>query len=132
MITPPRPPHLDAPPAKEQAAAYQYLKDNEAAVACSVLDAIYDDYPRLRDMYGAVGMPANPDLRKLIGLAIVHVLDIAKDGHAYIGFELGCAWDQEHGLGVLTHRQRVLIVGQADRSFGVWPARKDGGQAIAW
>lgn len=35
-----------------------------------------------------------------------------------MGFELDCNWDEEHGLGVLMHKNRVVKVGQADVSFG--------------
>jgi hypothetical protein len=61
----------------------------------------------------------------LIGLSSVHVLSVAKDGIAYIGFEFGCTWDGEHGLGVMTHRDRVIEVGGADTSFLAWIAEQD-------
>ena len=44
---------------------------------------------------------------------------------AYIGFELGCVWDEEHGLGVMTHRDRVVDVGGADTAFTEWIAEND-------
>lgn len=57
------------------------------------------------------------------------VLSVEKDGEAYIGFEFGCPWDREHGLGVMTHAGRVVEVGQADTSFNwpreVWEARAE-------
>src|SRR5262249_53830675 len=34
------------------------------------------------------------DLRPLIGLTNVHVLDVFRDGAACIGFEFGCVWDE--------------------------------------
>ena len=72
----------------------------------------------------------NDDLRDMIGLGIVHVLSIAKDGHAYIGFEMGCTWDEEHGVGVMTHMGRVVGVGQGDMGFDSSAAENDGGKAI--
>ena len=66
----------------------------------------------------------------MIGLGIVHVLSIAKDGHAYIGFEMGCTWDEEHGVGVMTHMGRVVGVGQGDMGFDSSAAENDGGKAI--
>lgn len=53
------------------------------------------------------------DLAKVMGLHDVHVLATAKDGFAYIGFEFGCNWDDEHGFGVMTHTDRVVAVGLA-------------------
>ena len=63
-------------------------------------------------------------LRPLVGLGSVHVLSLAQDGVACIGFEFGCVWDGEHGAGVMTHRGRVIAVGQADCSFVEWMARR--------
>jgi hypothetical protein len=65
------------------------------------------------------------DLRKLMGLSSIHVLNAAKDETAYIGFEFGCTWDCEHGLGVMTHRTRVVEIGGADSSFLAWIAKRD-------
>lgn len=44
-------------------------------------------------------------------------LAISKDGFAYVGFELGCSWDEEHGLGVLTHKDHVVKIGEAETAF---------------
>jgi hypothetical protein len=63
------------------------------------------------------------DLRSLVGLSSVHVLNVVRDGVACIGFEFGCVWDEEHGAGVMTHLGRVIATGQADCSFEEWVAR---------
>jgi hypothetical protein len=121
-------------------AAYAFLKANEAAVAAAVLKGIFEQYPRLRENYGydkaeaeeympEIGSPA--DLRNLIGLGNVHVLPVVKDGMAYVGFEFGCTWDEEHGLGVMTYGTRVLSVGDASDSFEPHAAEDDGGENLA-
>jgi len=48
-------------------------------------------------------------------------------GNAYIGFELGCTWDEEHGAGVMTYKERVVEIGQAGTSFSSWAAYNDNG-----
>lgn len=122
------------PPLMEQIRAFQLLLENERAVGESVLMAIFAEYPRLCDMYGydddeaAELMPKikrADQLRTLIGLSNVHLLNVAKDGISYIGFEFGCTWDDEHGLGVMTYRNRVVEVGGADTSFLAWIAEAD-------
>jgi uncharacterized protein DUF6985 len=124
------------PPAESQARAIRFLVENADEVSLAVQQAIFAEYPRLQEMYGyepavaeeimpGIGSPAG--LRDLIGLSTVHVLDVEKDGLACVGFELGCSWDEEHGLGVMTHGARVLEVGAADASFNAWTARGDGG-----
>lgn len=132
-----RPPDEDArrPPGPEQAAAFRWLMEHEGRVQRAVLDAVFRAYPELRegvtfgdDELDARWLPAierPEELRRLMGLSHVHVHDIARDGVAYVGYELGCTWDDEHGVGVLTHRDRVVAVGQADTSFDEWTAWQD-------
>jgi hypothetical protein len=117
------------PPSAEQVAAFAYLLQSEKLVTDSVLTAIFERYPQFREE--ALGSYAEneeylapfpeiarPDqLRPLIGLSIIHVLRDANEGRSYVGFEFGCVWEEEHGLGVMTHGDRVLEVGAADSSF---------------
>jgi hypothetical protein len=130
------------PPCAEQANAYRHLLDHETQIRDAVLQAIFDAYPAMRQRYpfgdelAAEEMPpiTRPEqLRDLIGLAIVHVLNVAKDGTAYVGFEFGCTWEEEHGLGLMTHLGRIveiagmggMKVGYADVSFEEWIAEED-------
>ncbi|MEZ0265896.1 MAG: hypothetical protein ACAI43_14290 [Phycisphaerae bacterium] len=127
------------PPAPEQVAAYAYLKENDRAILAVAVRAIFDVYAEWQGRYmfddekQAEVMPdlATPDdLRRLIGLGTVHVLNVAKDGYAYVGLELGCTWDEEHGTGILLHKDRVIDLGAADASFIDWPALDDGGTEL--
>ena len=124
------------PPLPEQVGAFQWLLDNEPAIAASVLRSLFAAYPEWRNSFGydaelmAELMPEidrAEQLQTLIGLSNVHILSVAKDGIAYIGFQFGCTWDEEHGLGVMTHRDRVVEVGGADTSFLAWIAEDDAG-----
>lgn len=63
--------------------------------------------------------------KSLIGLSAVHLLHISKEGTAYVGYEFGCTWDDEHGLGVMTHKDRIIEIGGADTSFLTWIAEDD-------
>lgn len=123
-----------ARPTPEQVAAFRHLLDNEAAVAEAIGRALLDYYPGEREAYlDAYDLEESDDvpevvdlagLRSLVGLSSVHVLSLARDGIACIGFEFGCAWDGEHGAGVMTHRGRRIATGQADCSFVEWMARR--------
>lgn len=123
-----------ARPTPEQVAAFRHLLDNEAAVAAAVGQALLDYYPGQRKAYlEDYGLEASDEvpeitdvagLRSLVGLGSVHVLSLARDGVACIGFEFGCVWDGEHGAGVMTHRGRVIATGQADCSFLEWVAEE--------
>lgn len=114
------------PPAVEQVAAFQQMMDNEAAVGAAVVAALVDYCPGHAydgDDEELLKVSEAADLRPLIGLATVHLLDVFQDGLACVGFEFGCVWDEEHGAGVMTHGGRVIAVGQADCSFMEWIAR---------
>ncbi len=113
----------------EQEAAYRHVVGQAAGAQRLVLDAIAAAFPRLRrGADPALGLPAKADrarLACLVDLMGVHVHWVHRDGVAYVGYQLSCAWDAEHGLGVLTHLDRVVKVGQADVSFLAWVAEGD-------
>jgi hypothetical protein len=114
------------PPSAEQEAAFRHLLDHEAAVAAAVTAALVEYCPGHAydgDDEVLLGVSGPDDLRPLVCLLGVHVLDVVRDGAACVGFEFDCAWDAEHGAGVMTHRGRVIAAGQADCSFTEWIAR---------
>lgn len=126
----------ESPPTEQERACVQWLLDHEAEVASAVLEGLLVEYPRLQRDYGYKGaeretyMPdvsSREDFHQLIGLHNVHVHHLLKEGIPYLGFEFGCTWDGEHGLGVLMHGTRVVEVGGADTAFTLWIAKRDAG-----
>ena len=124
------------PPSKEQARAFSTLVDDQEGVRDAVLLGLFKQYPEWRaewkelldddefeEVMPPVGDPMG--LRTVLGLHSVHVLPVSWDGMAYTGFELGCGWDEEQGLGVMMHGRRVVEVGNADCSFYEWKAEAD-------
>jgi hypothetical protein len=114
------------PPTAEQVAAFRQLLDNEAAVADAVARALVAYCPG--DAYDGDDevlweVDGEDDLRPLVRLTGVHILNVVRDGVACVGFEFACAWDYEHGAGVVTHLGRVGATGQAACSFEAWIAR---------
>lgn len=115
------------PPTAAQVAAFRHLLDNEAAVGGAVAGTLADYCPG--DAYDGDDdvlweVDGADDLRRLVRLSGVHVSTVARDGAACIGFEFDCAWDAEHGAGVMTHLGRIVATGQADCSFTEWIARQ--------
>ena len=113
-------------PAKEQATAFRHLLDNEPTVAAAVGQALlayytpdWEVYAERHDLWGSPEVWHLPvvtavvELRPLLGLAAIRVLSVVNDGTAYVGFVFGCVWDEGHGVGVLTHRGRVVATGLA-------------------
>lgn len=121
-------------PSPEQAAAYQFLVEQQEAIRDSILQTIFDNYSEWQEQFGydeeeiEKYMPniERPDqLKSLMGLSTVRIFDTSKNGLAYVGFEFGCTWDDEHGLGAMTHANRVVEVGGADTAILEWIADKD-------
>ncbi len=116
-----------AEPSPAQIAAMNYLLGHEAEIFAAISQAIVDEFPQIKadfgDWYTETTEKQLPDvkvandLKKLIGVSIVHIQSDEERGESYIGFEFGCDWEEEHGLGVKTHHGRVIEVGPADVSF---------------
>jgi hypothetical protein len=124
----------------EQLAAFTYLKENGESIREAILKAIFEKYPEWQEEFGfdedekAKYMPdllEAGQLKTLMGPATIFLHTFVKDGMAYIGFECGCTWDDEHGLGVLIHGERVVGLGEADTAILGWEAKKDGGIDLA-
>jgi hypothetical protein len=77
------------------------------------------DFPRIE---------TEEDLRRNVGPYAINIHPIASRGVPYVGFEFGCEWEEEHGLGVLMHGTRSVDVGFADVAFLSWIAEKDAAQ----
>jgi hypothetical protein len=134
----------EQPPSAEQANALRYLLEHEIAVRDAVVAAVFEEYPRIRERLLGDGFVEESELPALegpeqlkshIGLSTIHVLRVVKDGAAYVGFEFGCTWDDEHGLGVMTHQGRLVElphmgigkVNGADLASEDWVAEEDAG-----
>ncbi len=121
-------------PKPYQQKAFEYLINNHENIKNEILSALLKKYPEIQNIYGYEPedkeefMPdvTNPnDFKKLIGLSQLHFVNVTKDDVGFIGFEFGCEWDDEHGLGIMTHKNRVIEIGGADTSFMEWIAMED-------
>lgn len=134
-ITPPDG-EKETPPSPEQAAAYRYLIDHQLAIRDTILQAVFDEYPDYRTAYiedfdldesdETLPVLDRPEqLKDLIGLSEVLIHPVVLEGVAYVGYEFGCVWEEEHGLGAMVHQDRVVTVGHADTAILEWIAERD-------
>jgi len=117
-------------PTPEQAAAVAYLTAHEPHVRRVALDAVARLARLARTAYdayhdaaagGAERYPRDAtaeDMLTRLRLSDVHVerptkRRPARDGVAYVSLDFACAWDREHGVAVVLHRDRVVHVGTA-------------------
>ena len=127
------------PPTVAQIAAFQWLVEHETEVTAAILNAVFAQYPVFRTEYidcyeaedaqiaaqNALPLERPEQLRMVMGLSGVFVLPVVKDSLGYVGFELRCVWEEEHGLGVMTHKDRVIDIGGAYSAFVPHRARED-------
>ena len=112
------------PPSLEQVAAYVYLTDNDRKVRDAVLQAILDNYSQWQADFGGdyeymPDVTHLEDLHSLLQLRELSINSAAKEGYAYVYFSLDPNWDIEHGLAAITHKNRVVAVGDHDSIWQV-------------
>lgn len=92
------------------------------------------NYPALQQQYGYDAeeleeyMPSVnciEDFKNMLSPGRIYILNVEKDGIAYIGFQFWCLWDEEHGYGVMMHKERIVKTGGADTAFLSWIAEED-------
>ncbi|WP_143774430.1 DUF6985 domain-containing protein [Niastella vici] len=112
--------------------AYNYLTQHQEKIKAALLQGLLKEYKNIQEHYGYAEddelMPEVDNVSQftnLIGLSTIHILNISKDDTAYVGYQFGCTWDDEHGLGFMTHKDRIIEVGGADISFMSWVAKRD-------
>ena len=124
----------DAPLSDAEVALVHWTVDHEASISEILLAAVLAEYPAMQESYGyepkelvkyMPNVSSVAELRQLIALQSVNVHQVSKAGCPYVGFELACRWDEEHGLGVLVHGKRVVAVGGADTAILLWMAEED-------
>lgn len=114
---------------QEQINSLNFLQDNSDKIQNEILNTLFQKLPEIKEIYEDLVPEIKniSDFKNMLGLSIIHVMDSDKDGFAYIGYELGCDWDEEHGIGIMTHKDRVVEIGLADTSFNAWITYKDNG-----
>ena len=115
-------------PTTEQCRAMEFQLQHGEEVVQSVLTALLPHYRELKKDWEADDKDMPPvaqsaDFRGMIGLNEIHILPHVSDGLAYVGLGFGCDWDEEHGLGMVLHGNRVLEIGQASDAFDYEPNR---------
>lgn len=116
---------------QEQIATYQYILANAELIRDNILTALLQGYQELQAHYGYEEEELMPDVteiaqfKEIIRLSGIHILDVYRDGIAYVGYQFHCPWDEEHELGFMTHKDRVVEFGGADTAVLSWIAKQD-------
>ena len=125
----------DSPLLASEIELVKWVIESEAALHEGAVKMLFDAYPRLREEAlewideeeASELLPevqSADELKQLVGISSINVHQIMKDRIPYIGIELGCTWDDEHGLGILLHGSNPLEIGGADTAILLWIAEK--------
>ncbi|MBW3539182.1 MAG: hypothetical protein KY476_02835 [Planctomycetes bacterium] len=123
----------DSPLTADEIELVRWVIDNEQSVHDALMARLLAEYPSLRedvlddydeDEAAELLPPATTvdELKKLCGIVSINVHQLVKSGKPFIGDELGCTWDEEHGAGVLLHGDTALECGGADTAILFWLA----------
>jgi uncharacterized protein DUF6985 len=124
------PDDAEVPPSLAQHRAYDFLIKNQSKIRDAILKAVMKAYPKWLASCGIDDPATEPhlahlprkfknvkELRSHIGLRTVYIVPAEKAGIAYVGYGFECSWDPEHGLGVATHRTKILEVGDEEAAI---------------
>lgn len=114
--------------------AYKYILNHQSEMLENILLSLLSEYSNMQDEYGydddetdeyMPSVNSINDFSKLMLPKRIYVLDTGKDNLAYIGFSFSCSWDDEHGYGVMMHKNRVVKMGGEEIAFLSWVAKED-------
>jgi hypothetical protein len=115
---------------QEQVNAYFYLAEHQEGIKQSILEGVKKHFPTLLaneykyfdDEEGSFlprvsELTPEFDFKDYIGPESISISEDIKDEAAYILWRFRCRWDIEHGLDIITYKERVIeIASEADFS----------------
>ncbi|WP_237057523.1 DUF6985 domain-containing protein [Microbulbifer sediminum] len=124
----------DDPLNAEELSLVSWFLAHQQEVADAVVDLLFNSYWEIKagyiEEFGEEISEAFPDIKsksdvkQLVGIVSVNIHQVSKDDIPYIGVEMGCNWEEEHGLGFLLHGREVVDLGGADTAILLWKARQ--------
>ena len=109
-------------PFQEQINSINFLIENQEIIIDKILDRIwanwkeiYSDYS-IDDYEGFPKITSKYDLKNIISVQTIYVHPLYKNGYSYYGLEGNCMWDEEHGLGFINHKERIIDFGGAEEA----------------
>lgn len=114
--------------------AFNYFVEQQSSILNIAINKIYLNYLSWQEEYGydedekpslMPDLTCIEDLKSLIKPQKVYIMDIEMESIAYCGIDFQCRWDDEHGLGIMFHKSRIVKVGGSDTAFMTWIAEED-------
>lgn len=125
----------EEPLTNQEIGLVKWVIDHQASVHDAMLERLFEEYPAMREQslewFGKdeakkvlpkIRFPNQ--LKDIVGISSINVHQIEQDGRPFIGVELGCTWEAEHGVGILLHGDKPLEIAGADTAILLWLAKK--------
>lgn len=115
-------PTKDLEPTIEQIACLQYIQQYQDQIGTTIIDTLWNEWDEIKatneldEWEGFPTVENKVDLYKLVRIDEIYVKALHKDNIAYLGILGDCKWDEEHGLGMVLHKQRVISFGGAEEA----------------
>jgi hypothetical protein len=119
-------------PYPEQLNTLNFIFDNQERLAKSIIDRALAELNEIKINYGLEKEEEYQNLneqkvKSLIGFSSINIKIISKEGFSYFDISGGCNWDEEHGLNILFHNDRIISFGGIDGG-SIYEAEKDNGK----
>ncbi|QUX92502.1 hypothetical protein CYL31_14320 [Marinomonas sp. A3A] len=124
----------EGPITTEEMELINWFLSNQSDVIGSIVGTLFLNYSSIRDNFieecgeemAEYFPPVNlaDDIKSVVGVVSVNIHQVAKNGIPFIGVEMGCNWEEEHGLGFLLYGNKIVEVGGADTAILLWLARQ--------
>jgi len=123
-------------PNESQINAIHFITENAELINSSLRSSLPAYYEEAKSQFGILDSDENPyfpnvksmgDFREHFAIRRVYILVAEKEAHAYYGLGANCSWDEEHGLGFIMHKDRIVCIGQADILYRSLEPYKDNG-----
>jgi len=109
-------------PFSEQINTINYVIENQSLIVEKMLETIWKEWGKIFRDYSLDDYNEFPsilvqdDLTKVINIKTIYIQALHKDGYSYFGLEGSCMWDEEHGLGFIFHKDRLVGFGGAEEA----------------
>jgi hypothetical protein len=118
-------------PSTEQLNTFNFIIENQEKISHAICERTLIELSDILMDYGLENEEEYQNLntekiKSLIGLSYIHIKIIAKENYSYFDIIGGCNWDEEHGLNILFHKDRVVSFSGIDGG-SIYEAKKDNG-----
>lgn len=109
-------------PDEEQIACINYILKNQNQIEQTILDTIWKNWQEINEIHELDDWEEFPiiekknDLYKVVRIDHIYIHPAHKNNISYFGVLGNCRWDEEHGLGILFHRNSVIEFGGAEEA----------------